>query len=74
MNEEQIKSLLENVQYSLMHLTESANSNKDGYNMHSSIAEMNINDQDYQLQVSFVSDREIWIKEDAVVFSETTIK
>ena len=41
-----------------------------GNNIDTAIAEVNIKGIDYQIQISLVSDKKMWVKEDEVRFSE----
>jgi hypothetical protein len=66
-NENQIT---EQIKFALHDLTNAAENNPKGFNINSAIAEINVNGINYQIQVQFVADKQIWCDEYGIKFSE----
>jgi hypothetical protein len=60
------------VNRTLEQLCQSAENNKKKHDIANAMAEISINEVDYQIQILFVADKYLWLKEDEVRFQEAT--
>lgn len=62
--------MLENITAAIKQLFKAAENNKDNHNIDNAVGEVTIVGVEYQIQVSLISDKKMWIKDNEIRYSE----